>query len=92
MTGDVQDYVANCQSSLRTKGTQYRLRRELRLFSATERLVFVTLDPLGPLLKSQSGHDHVLVIPDRFTKLTCAVPLKSTTSQVVTDAFLIYWS
>ena len=92
MAGEVQDYVAKCQSCLRTKGTQYRSRRELRLFPATEPLSFVALDLLGPLPKSKSGHEHVLVITDRFTKFTRAIPLKSTTSQTVTDAFLQYWA
>ena len=92
MAGDVQDYVANCQSCLRTKSTQYRPRHKLRLFPATKPLAFVALDLLGPLPKSKAGHDHILVITDRFTKLTRAIPLKFTNSQVVTDAFLTSWA
>ena len=37
-----------------------------------------------------TGHDHSLVITDRFTKLTRAIPLKTTTSQAVRDAFPQY--
>ena len=37
-----------------------------------------------------AGHEHILVIKDRFTKLTHAIPLKTTTSQAVRDAFPQY--
>ena len=46
--------------------------------------------PTWPFPKSKSSHDHVLVIRDRFTKFIRAIPLRSITSQVVTDAFLTY--
>ena len=92
MAGDVQEYGAMCTSCIITKGTQYRPRRELRLLPATEPRAFVVLDLLGPLPKSTTGHDHVLVITDRFTKFTSTIPLKSTTSQMIIDAFLTYWA
>ena len=91
MAGNVQDYVSKYQSCLRTKGTRYRSRRKLRLFSATEPLLFVAFDLLGPLLKFNTCHEHILVITDRLTKLTHAIPLKSLTSQAVIYAFLTSW-
>ena len=90
MSGDVQEYVSKCTPCIRTKVTQYRPRRELRLFPATEPLSFVALDLLGVLPKSKTGHDYVLVITDRFTEFMRAIPLKSTTSQTVIDTFLTY--
>ena len=32
------------------------------------------------------------MVTDRFTKFTRAIPLKSITSQAVTDAFIQYWA
>ena len=90
MAGDVQYYVARCQLCLRTKGTQSRSRRELRLFPTTEALSFVILDLFGPLLKPKSDHEHVIVVTDHFTKFTRAIHLKSTTSHSVIYAFLQY--
>ena len=92
MAGDVQDYVAKCQSFLRTKSMQYRSHRELRLFLATEHFSFVALEQLGPLPRSKSGHTHLLMVADIFNKFTRAIPLKSTTSQAVKDASLQYWA
>ena len=44
------------------------------------------------LPKSVSAHEHVFVVTDRFTKFTREIPLKSTMSQAVTEAFLPYWA
>ena len=90
MAGDIQDYVAKCTSCAKTKETQYRAPRELHLFTASEPLSFIALDLLSPLPKSQNGHEHVLIMTDRFTKFTRTIPLKSTTSECVTDTFLVH--
>ena len=92
MDGDIQDYVASCQSCIRTKGTQYRARRGLRLFPAAEPNSFVAIDLLGPLSNSSTGHEYILLITDRFTKFTWAILLRSKSSQAVTDTFLTHWA
>ena len=43
----------------------------------------IGLDIVGPLLKSQGGHTHILVIIDYATRYPEAVPLRSTTAKVL---------
>ena len=74
------------------QGTQDRASRELGLLPVTETLAFIALNLLGSLSKSNLCQDHVLVITDRFTKFTRELPLKTITSQAVTDAFLTHWA
>ena len=88
--GEIHDYAANCSSFTQIEETHYKSRRELRLFLATEPLSLVTQDFLGPLSKFNSCSKPILIITDRFTKFTREIPLKYTSSQVVTDTFLLY--
>jgi len=46
------------------------------------------MDLLGPLTTSRGGHKHVLVICDRFIKLTRAIPLRDATALTVSSAFI----
>ena len=48
---------------------------------------FIALGLLGPLSMSETGHEHIIVITNRLTMLTRAILLKTTKSQVITDAF-----
>ena len=90
MAGDVQDYVANCQSCLRARARDIDRvsslgsspRKSPRLLS---RLTYKVRD-LGPDLAINS----FFFITDRFTKFTRAILLRSTTSQVVTDSLPTY--
>ena len=51
----------------------------------------VAIDILGPLPKSKRGRKYLLVITDRFTKLTQVVALRSVSAYVVTVAFCEFW-
>lgn len=52
------------------------------------RLVDVCLDLLGPLPETPSGHVYLLVMVDRFTKLTRVTPLPNQDAETVASAFL----
>jgi len=49
------------------------------------------MDLPGPLTTSWGGHKHVLVICDRFTKLTRAIPSRDATALTVSSAFIDTW-
>ena len=49
------------------------------------------MDFLGPLPKTAHGNQHVLVITDRFSKLTRSIPIRTTPASVVANAFLDNW-
>jgi len=63
----------------------------LKLFPALEPFSGLEMDLLGPLTASRGGHKHVLVICDRFTKLTRAIPLRDATALTVSSAFIDTW-
>eukprot|EP00171_Calliarthron_tuberculosum_P013936 IDg13936t1 len=69
------------------------LRKPLRLFPPKGPLQDVAIDLLGPLQKSARGHTHLLVISDRFTKLTKTVPLfaRQLKAWDVAKAFVVHW-
>ncbi|CDF40411.1 unnamed protein product [Chondrus crispus] len=60
----------------------------LKLFPARRPLEFVPIAILGPLPRSKKGNQYLLVISDRFSKMTRAIPLKSITSMTVARAFV----
>ena len=92
MANDVFQTVRNCRSCARVRGTTYKHRRFLRLFPAEYPLQFVAIDLLGPLPRTTNGNRHVLVITDRFSKLSRAVPLVRINSTSVVRAFLENWA
>jgi len=61
------------------------------LFSATERFAALAFDFLCPLPRTPEGYEYILVICDRFTKVTRAVPLKEISALDVLSAFLGTW-
>jgi len=63
----------------------------MKLFTADEAFSGLAMNFLGPLPTSEGGHEHVLVICDRFTKLTRAIPLREATALTVASACIDTW-
>jgi transposase InsO family protein len=67
----------------------------MNVFPPDGPLEFVAMDILGPFPISQSGSRYILVISDRFSKLSVAVPLPdqtaTTVAQVLIDLWLVYY-
>ena len=63
----------------------------MKLFPATKPLEFVAIDILGPLVRSRNGFRYLLVITDRFTKLTRTVPIRNMTALTIAKAFVENW-
>lgn len=63
----------------------------MNLFPANDLLEFVKINILGELIFTKSGNRFLLVIPDRFTKLTRTIPLKCITENAVAHAFVHHW-
>ena len=59
----------------------------MKLFPAAGSLAFVAMDLLGPLPKTEHGNKFVLVITDRFSKLTRSIAVRTTNAAVVANAF-----
>jgi Integrase core domain len=63
----------------------------LKLFPAKGPLESVAMDILGPLPKSKHGNRFLLVITDRYSKVTQTVPLRAITALSVARAFCEQW-
>ena len=91
MANDVHATVRDCESCAKTRGTQYKHQRKMKMFPASGPLEFVAMDILGPLPKTDGGNRFVLVITDRFTKMCRAIPIRSTRSHTIARVFLENW-
>ena len=63
----------------------------LRLFPARSPLEALSIDILGPLSKTKKGYRFLLVVTDRFTKLTQDIPLRRIDAYTVAIAFVAHW-
>ena len=88
MASDAFSTGRNCTPCAATRGTLVKNQKDLKLFPAAGPLEFVAMELLGPLPKTVHGNQHVLAITDRFTELTRSIPLRTTTTSVVANAFL----
>ena len=83
--------VRNCPTCAKNR-IKLRLRSNpLQLFPAAGPLVSVALDIFGPLMKTGRGNEYLLVISDRFTKLTKTVAMKGAAAGEVARAFTHEW-
>jgi len=88
---DVFGWVASCLTCAKNRlmGTQSEVF--MRLFPATEPFAALAIDLLGLLPRTPEGYEYILVICDRFTKVTRADPLRDITALDVLSACLDTW-
>ena len=92
MSADVRKVSQNCDVCAQERIKLRTHFAPLKLFPAQRPLEFVAIDILGPLERSAAdGSRYILVMTDRFSKLTKAVPLKKITAHKVAQAFLEHW-
>ena len=91
MTVDIHHKVENCAPCAKNRIKEQRNVYPMRLFPATKPLEYVAMDILGPLPRTKHGMRFILVITDRFTKLTKTEPLRTITSLAVARAFCKAW-
>ena len=88
---DCLHLVRNCVTCAKNRIKLRKAVKRVELFPAKAPLEFVSIDLLGPLLRTRRGHEHLLVITDRFSKLVRTVPMKRITAGDVAKAFVTYW-
>ena len=89
---DAVTTVKNCVSCARNRVKLRRNSHTLKLFPASGPLEFVAIDILGPLIRTSRGNRFLLVISDRFSKLTRTVPMSRVTEAAVAKAFTTHWA
>jgi len=91
MVVDVYKHVEQCPACAKNRLSERRHTSTMKLFPALEPFSGLAMDLLGPLTTSRGDHKHVLVICDRFTKLTRAIPLRDATALTVSSALIDTW-
>jgi hypothetical protein len=77
MAIDIHQFVQNCASCARKRLVTQKKTNYLKLFPPSAPLEFVSIDILGPLPETKEGNIFLLVMVDRFSKLTRTVPLRT---------------
>lgn len=90
MANDVYTLVKDCRDCARNHAKQTRTR-SLKLFPASGPLGFIAMDILEPPPKSTHENQLVVVMTDRHSKLTRAVPTTQTTALHVASIFYDHW-
>jgi len=91
MVVDLYKHVEQCPVCAKNRLSERKHTTVMNIFTADEPFSGLAMDFLGPLFTSKGGHKHVLVICDRFIKLTRAIPLREATALTVASAFLDTW-
>ena len=92
MSMDVYDTVRQCTSCAKERIALRKHASYLSLFPAKAPLEYVAIDILGPLPYTTGKRNrYLLVIADRYSKLTKTVPLKNITAATVARAFVEHW-
>jgi len=87
----VYAFVANCTQCTRNRVGKRRKTNSLKTFLPTEPLTDLCMDRLGPLSRTAAENEHLLVIVDRFSKMTRAIPLERIDAESIAAALLDYW-
>lgn len=87
MANDGYDTGDQCRSCARN-GNRYRHKRSLQLFPLSGSLDFVAIDILRQLSKTTSKNRYVVVITDRYSKLTRAIMSSKTALAHIVNTFL----
>ena len=83
MASDIMFTVRTCPHCAKNRVRLIKHSNPMKLFPATTPLESVAMDLLGPLPPSKRGHRFILVMTDRFSKLTQVVAMKKTTAAMV---------
>ena len=91
MAADIFTTVRDCVSCARERVKQRTRRGPLHPFPPEGPLEDISVDLVGPFPTTKKGYTTILVICDRFTKLTQVVPLRTTEAYDCAVAFVEHW-
>ena len=83
--------VRNCVSCARNRVKLRKATKPMKLFPAKAPLEYVSVDILGPLLRTRRGMEYLLVITDRFSKIVRTIPMMRITAEEVAKAIVHNW-
>lgn len=78
VSNDVKQYVKNCDVCNRSKTTTKQQFGKMGKFKTASRpWQVVSMDLMGPFVRSSKGNEYLFVICDYFTKMPILVPLRN---------------
>jgi len=87
MVTDMHSTITKCTTCAQNRLAQRRHTPPLTLFQATEPLTELSVDIFGPTPASKKGNRFILVITDRFAKLTKCIALRRITAMSVASCW-----
>lgn len=91
MISDIHGTITKCTTCAQNRLAVRRQTTPLTLFPAKEPLTDLSIDILGPLPPSTTGNRFILVVTDRFSKLTKCIALRVITAISVSSAVIEHW-
>lgn len=86
VANDVKKYVKQCHVCLQSKSqTKKKFGQMGKMKTATRPWQVISLDLMGPFVRSSKGNDSLLVICDYFTKMPILVPLRNSKAKKVCE-------
>ncbi len=92
MAVDCYAVVRKCSTCAKNRIKLRQRTNPLQLFPPAGPLESVAIDIFGPLLKTPRGNEYLLMLTDRYSKLTKSVPMKSISAEAVAKAFTAEWA
>lgn len=86
MAVDVVDHVRGCHPCARNRMSLHRQASAMKLFPPDGPNEQVAIDILGPLPVTEEGNRYILVMSDRFTKLSRAAAIPDDTAYTIMNA------
>lgn len=90
MAANDDNVVRNCASRARNNAKHCHKRKK-QLYLTNEPLEFVAKDPVRTFPKTVQGSLYILVITDRYSRLTWAISTLKTTATHVANLFMHQW-
>ena len=91
MSNDVAFWIASCDKCQRRKPAQPAPKAPMKLNISGEPNERVQMDICGPLITTERGNKHILVITDTFTKYTQAYAMPNQEAETVADILVNNW-
>jgi len=91
MVTDIYNTITKCTTCAQNRLSLRRRTSPLTLFPATEPFIDLSVDIFGPIPATRAGNRFILVITDRFSKLTKCVSLRRITAISVASAIIDAW-
>jgi len=88
MVTEIHTTITKCTTCAQNRLALRRHTTPFTLFQATEPLTELSVDIFGSIPASKKGNRFMLVITDRFAKLTKCVPLRRITAMSVASAII----